>query len=230
MAKRAGFYLSLLNFIFFVAGAAAAAVAGLLMDGNREYGALLGGGMFTLPLIVLFVGMGLLLLALLAWIGVLHASTCLLYTYAGLQLAAVATEIVVVTLVLVYKERTEKAVQRAMTGVFRSYGHEDNVAVTFSLDRAQHKLQCCGVLSFVEWGNTTFGAEYGVPDGCCRTLTEGCGQGILLRPEFSAKQAVHSRGCYTTVRGQVERGVSAIIAMVVIFVFAQVQHFGSCLV
>lgn len=71
-------------FLLEVAGTAAAAVAGLLMDCNREYGALLGG-VFTLPLAVLFAGVGLLLLALLAWIGVIHASTCLLYTVGSIH-------------------------------------------------------------------------------------------------------------------------------------------------
>ncbi|KAK8381130.1 hypothetical protein O3P69_008180 [Scylla paramamosain] len=214
--------LGILSFILIcveVAGAAAAVVAGLLLDRNREYGALLGGGVFTLPLVVLFIGVGLLLLGS-PRLGRSPPRQCLSPVH-GLQLVAVATESVGVTLVLVYKERTEKAVQRAMSGVFHSYGDEDNLAITFSLDRAQHKLQCCGVLSFVEWGNTTFGAEYGVPDGCCRTMTEGCGQGILLRPETSAKQTIYTRGCYTAVRKQVVRGASAIIAMLVTFVLVQ---------
>ncbi|KAG0711067.1 Tetraspanin-3 [Chionoecetes opilio] len=215
-----------------VAGGAAAAVAGLLMGRHREYGALLGGGVFVLPLMVLFMGVGLLLLALLAWVGVLYTSACLLYTtvqynsalpqYAGLLLVVTATEVVAVTLILVFKERTERAVQGAMTEVFRGYGDEDNLAVTFSLDRAQQKLQCCGVLSFIDWDNTTLEIENGdVPDGCCRTQEQGCGRGVLLRPELSATHAVYPRGCYTAVREQVQRGVPAVIAMTVIFILFQ---------
>lgn len=62
------------------AGAGACVAAGFLLGRYREYGALVGGGgVFTLPLCLLAVGVGLLLLALLAWVGVLQTSSCLLY-------------------------------------------------------------------------------------------------------------------------------------------------------
>lgn len=67
------------------AGAAVCVAAGFLLGRFREYGALVGGGVFTLPLCLLLAGVGLLLLALLAWVGVLQASSCLLYTVRFLQ-------------------------------------------------------------------------------------------------------------------------------------------------
>lgn len=62
-------------------GAATCVAAGFVLGRYREYGALVGVGLvFTMPLCLLLVGVGLLLIALLSWMGVHQASSCLLYT------------------------------------------------------------------------------------------------------------------------------------------------------
>lgn len=141
-----------------------------------------------------------------------------------------AAEVAALTLVLVYRGRGERAVQESMKEVFGRYGEENDPAVTFALDRAQQKLQCCGVDTFHEWDNSTFGMVSGdVPDGCCRTKVQGCGQGVLLGPnattpvDATAAEAtlVHPRGCFSTVRGQLAGGAPVFIASFVIFVLIQ---------
>lgn len=95
------------------------------------------------------------------------------------------------------------------------------------------QLQCCGVNTFHEWDNNTFGLAGGdVPDGCCRTKVEGCGRGVLLRLDattpVNATEAeitiIHPRGCYSAVRGQLARGAPAFIACFVTFLLIQVSE------
>lgn len=42
------------------------------------------------------------------------------------------------------------------------------------------KLDCCGAQEYKDWANTTFSADTNsVPDSCCISDIEGCGQGML---------------------------------------------------
>lgn len=52
----------------------------------------------------------------------------------------VGTEVTVLTLVLVYRDKTEEAAQESMKEVFGRYRDEDDPAVAFSLNRAQQKV------------------------------------------------------------------------------------------
>ena len=46
------------------------------------------------------------------------------------------------------------------------------------------QLKCCGAQEYKDWTNTTFAqASNSVPDSCCVSDVEGCGNGILSMDE-----------------------------------------------
>ena len=48
----------------------------------------------------------------------------------------------------------------------------------------QLQLKCCGAQEYKDWTNTTFSeSSNSVPDSCCLSDVEGCGNGILVKPD-----------------------------------------------
>ena len=63
---------------------------------------------------------------------------------------------------------------RSVLGIFE---YEMNF---LSLRNFQKDFKCCGVNTYENWGDTTFGKSVnGVPDSCCKEWSEGCGQNIF---------------------------------------------------
>ena len=61
-------------------------------------------------------------------------------------------------------------------------------AVTKAWDAVQERLECCGVIGWTDWLNST-----AVPDSCCLGDLAGCGL-------EASQETVHARGCFTAFK------------------------------
>jgi len=194
------FALFVLNFFVFAIGLAAVVMASLVISKDSVYGDLLASGVFSLPIGVLVAGLAILLLGFLGCCGALKENSCMLQTYAGIVLLLFIAEVVLGVLILVYTDKAESIITDAMKDSFNKYGLDDQ-SLTKSLDAAQHELKCCGVESYEDWSEFSFGNTSGnVAEGCCLEMSKGCGDGVANLPLEAAQEKVYVRGCYHAIK------------------------------
>jgi len=191
------FALFVLNFLVFLVGAAVVVVASLTIHKSNEFGALLSGGMLTLPVIVLLAGLAILLLGFLGCCGAMKENSCMLKTYALIVMVLVIAQIVLGILIFVYRGEAEVILTDSMKSAMGRYGTGDS-ALDESVDAAQHELECCGILNYTDWQNFNY---TGVADGCCKEMQKGCGDDWFNKP---SKPEIWERGCYTLAKDEIE--------------------------
>lgn len=191
------FALFVLNFLVFIVGAAVVAVASLVIHKGNEFGALIEGGVLTLPIFVLLGGLAILLLGFLGCCGAMKENSCMLKTYALIVMVLVIAQIVLGILIFVYQGEAEDIVTDSMKHAMNKYGTGDE-AFDASIDAASHDIKCCGVDNFNDWKNVTYD---GVSDGCCVEMTKGCGKEYFSK---SPKPEIYETGCYTKAKEQIE--------------------------
>jgi len=186
------FVLFVLNFVVFLVGAAVVVVASLTIHKGNEFGALLSGGIVTLPIIILLAGLAILLIGFLGCCGAMKENSCMLKTYALVVLVLVIAQITLGILIFVYRGEAEEIFTDSMKSAMVKYGTGDE-ALDNSIDAACHEIQCCGVSNFTDW--QTINSTYnGVADGCCKEQVKGCGEDYFTS---SSKPDIWQTGCYT---------------------------------
>ncbi|KAA0201987.1 tetraspanin-like protein 8-like [Hyalella azteca] len=197
------FFLFILNFIVFAMGVAVIVLASLILANSDDFKVLLSDGVFTLPIILLILGIIVMLIGFFGCFGAMRESPCLLYTYATIVLVLLCAQIGVAVYGLVEKDEIQEKIANSMAEVFSKYGGDDT-ELNNALDAAQHQLQCCGVYNYTDWNsgyiNSPLPANT-VPPGCCKTNVTGCYQNVNTNPDN-----IYVTGCYTllvdTIRGQ----------------------------
>jgi len=184
-----------LNFLVFLVGAAVVVVASLTIHKGNEFGALLSGGILTLPIIVLLAGLAILLLGFLGCCGAMKENSCMLKTYALIVLVLVIAQIVLGILIFVYRGEAEDIITDSMKSAMDRYGLGDE-ALDASIDAAQHDLKCCGVLNYTDWQNFNY---TGVADGCCKEMSKDCGANFFSDPDPSK---IWETGCFTLAKSE----------------------------
>ncbi|TOF85745.1 hypothetical protein CGJ15_25665, partial [Vibrio parahaemolyticus] len=130
--------LFILNFVVFAVGVAIVALASIIINKDSDYGnLLLSKGMFTVPVIVLIIGLIIVIIGFLGCCGALKENSCMLKTYAFIVAVLLISQIVLGILLLVYSQKAEDVIKDGMEEVFEGYGKED-LALTKSIDQIQH--------------------------------------------------------------------------------------------
>lgn len=191
------FALFVLNFLVFLVGAAVVAVASLVIHQGNEFGALISGGVLTLPIFVLLGGLAILLLGFLGCCGAMKENSCMLKTYALIVMVLVIAQIVLGILIFVYQGEAEEIITDGMKTTMGKYGTGDD-SLDESIDASQHELHCCGVMDFNDWRNFTYN---GVSDGCCKEMIKGCGENYFNKQD---KPEIYETGCYILAKERIE--------------------------
>lgn len=193
------FFLFVLNFIVWGVGVAVIVLASLILAHGSEFQALLSDGTFTLPIILLILGIIVMLIGFFGCFGALRESPCLLYTYATIVLLLFIGQVGVGIYGIVEKEEIMKFVSDNMINIFNKYGRDD-VELTNSLDLAQNNLHCCGVFNYTDWYSGVINANIppgDVPMGCCKVASANCNVGIGTKPLDEIPALIYTEGCYT---------------------------------
>ncbi|XP_006137487.1 tetraspanin-6 isoform X2 [Pelodiscus sinensis] len=76
-----------------------------------------------------------------------------------------------------------------------------------AVDTIQRTLHCCGVQSYLNWVNTTYFAQNGIPHSCCKL--QNCSDEDL-KDLNKAKAEVFGNGCFSLVTTVMESKMSIV--------------------
>ncbi|KAF2358595.1 Tetraspanin/Peripherin [Trinorchestia longiramus] len=195
------FFLFVLNFIVFVLGVGVVVLASLILSNSNDFKVLLSDGVFTLPIVLLILGLIVMLIGFFGCFGAMRESPCLLYTYATIVLVLLIAQIAVAIYLLVEKDELRGFVGDSMVKVFDGYGRDDT-DLTNSIDASQQTLKCCGVNNYTDWysGVINSGAVFvnSVPMSCCKLLNNtGCNTNLDNKDPENLNSAIYTVGCTT---------------------------------
>jgi len=195
------FFVFVLNFALFGIGVAVIALASVILSQTGDFQTLINDGTFTLPLIFLFVGIGVSLLGFFGCFGALRENPCLLYTYSSIVLVLFMAQVAVVIYGVVKQDEIKNFIADSMVKTFNKYGNPNDPTLSQSLDATQHSLKCCGVYNYTDWYSGTI-TPYkpfttDVPVGCCRTNSPGCNLDVANKPVEDVSPRIYVMGCYT---------------------------------
>jgi CD63 antigen len=91
----------------------------------------------------------------------------------------------------VLKGELKTVIQEKMSEGMENYEKSGYEGVTQTWNMIQYDFQCCGSANYTDW------RKYmdGVPDNCCKTITNGCGK----KPGFESE--INQEGCLTKFEG-----------------------------
>uniref|UniRef100_A0A2P2HWX8 Tetraspanin n=1 Tax=Hirondellea gigas TaxID=1518452 RepID=A0A2P2HWX8_9CRUS len=215
------FFLFVLNFIVFAIGVGVIVLASLILTNGAQFQVLLDEGTFSVPIILLIMGVIVMLIGFFGCFGALRESPCLLYTYATIVLLLLIAQISVAIYGIVKQDELKAFISGNMVKVFEKIGGDDQ-ELTDSLNGVQHELHCCGVYNYTDWALTIHGDNTPtgglVPSGCCKTpnSTECTTTTWATMSEPAASEGIYTKGCYTlfmeTIEGQATwLGIGAIL-------------------
>jgi len=158
----------LFNIVFCITGLFLIGVGAYVQIAAESYLDFLGVSYVNTPIILIVVGVIIFVIAFLGCCGASKENKCMLYTYSTLLTLILLVEIGVGIAAFVLKAELKPEVQKNMKEAQMNYGKEDYEGVTKSWDYLQQNLECCGVDSAADWGNS-------IPDSCCVEKVDGCG-------------------------------------------------------
>lgn len=112
---------------------------------------------------------------------------------------------------------------------FALYDHLNQAMEVFTLFSSYHVLEachlpfqyhCCGTNNYTEWEDSAYGKNVtGVPDSCCKIVTEGCGHNVF---NVNKTESIFTDGCYPALNNSAMRNIGAIIGGAVALALLQV--------
>jgi len=191
--------LYILNLVLFLFGLAVVVIASIALSKTSEFGDLLTEGTFTLPIIVLIVGIFILLLGFFGCCGAKKENSCMLYTYSTVLLCLVIAQVTCGILLLVYKDSAEDFIKDGMDEAFNKYNNPKDPKFTEALDNIQQELECCGTVGPDVYQNGTYMSNDNVADGCCKDMQTGCGNGYF---DHGNPEDIYQNGCYDVIKDE----------------------------
>lgn len=125
----------------------------------------------------------------------------------------------------VYTGQVGNKMEDDLTVHLKQYGVTGHYGSLVGVNRVQSKNQCCGVINYADWRNTTYGGHRydKVPDSCCSQQKHACGF------EFELNK-INRRGCLKLVRRSASNhlklvGIGGILVAIIQFgLAAAVQY------
>ncbi|CAG5958016.1 unnamed protein product [Menidia menidia] len=170
---------------------------------------------------IIAVGALLFIIGLIGCCATVRESHCGLTAFVVLLLLVFMTEMAVVLLGYVYREKVEDEVNGSIVKVYGEYNGTNSNAQSRAIDYVQRQLQCCGIHNYSDWEHTHWYEESknnSVPISCCNASAAGC-TGSLSHP-----QDLYQEGCEALVVKKLKE-----IMMYVIWTaltFAAIQMLG----
>ncbi|CAL4060780.1 unnamed protein product [Meganyctiphanes norvegica] len=192
--------LYILNMFLFLFGLSIVVTTSVALSKSGQFGDLLADGTFTLPIIVLIVGVFILLLGFFGCCGAKKENPCMLYTYASVLVVLIIAQVTCAILLLVYKDTAEDFIKGGMYNGFDKYGNANDPDLKKALDKIQNDLECCGVEGPEDWKNATHLDKLSVADGCCKDMEDGCGHDYFNGP--INPEEIYTDGCYDVIKEQ----------------------------
>ncbi|XP_067855277.1 tetraspanin-11 isoform X2 [Heptranchias perlo] len=177
------YLLFVFNFFFWVAGGGVMAIGTWTLIEKRDYLSLLPSSTFAVSAYILvFAGSLVMVTGFLGCCAVVREQKACLAAYFSLLLLIFLIELVAGVLAYVYYQRlSEELKQHLSKTMMENYAQLGKDSITYSVDRLQQDFKCCGSNNSADWRHSVYilspaSGNRLVPDSCCKTVTEGCGE------------------------------------------------------
>jgi len=195
----------LLNFVFFLASVGLISIGAYLEYQKSTYLSFLDSPYLNTSIVLIIIGVVMLVVSFFGCCGACTENKCMLMTYATLLVLITLALIAVSIAIYVFKDDVKKVIQEQMKDGLKNYKEDGHVGVTQTWNMIQSDFYCCGVDSYKNWkDDSDFGKNGDVPDECCKTWKDGCGQGIGNQNENEAAKTIYTKGCFTSLEETIE--------------------------
>ncbi|CAF3180202.1 unnamed protein product [Rotaria socialis] len=164
------------------------------------------------PYILIGLGLIIFFIALFAFWCTIKGRVAMLYIYAVVVFLIFAAEIFLAVAVLMKQQTYEETFKTSLGNIIRQYPNEPTAT---HVNRLQIALSCCGIDSYTDWFQTTYGSELRqVPESCCKkSLNHSCARTDLKKEYLPAD--INSKGCYETVKVAIKNNYPVFGAIII---------------
>ncbi|XP_074493825.1 tetraspanin 36 [Sebastes fasciatus] len=210
--------LLFLSLIFWAAGAALAYVGAYVIKSYDNFNSFIQDKYTMVPAaIIICVSVVMFIFGLVGCCATIRESKVGLTFFFLIIMGIFAAEVAALVFSFIYQGKINANLDRSMNEVFMKYGGEG--PETSAVDLLQNQLQCCGVMNYTSWSNTSWYKSHNdtVPPSCCKNSTQCTG-----RPD--QPNLLNTQGCEV----QLAQFLHDVLgyAMLVILGFAIVKFFG----
>ncbi|KAJ8247457.1 hypothetical protein GJAV_G00246660 [Gymnothorax javanicus] len=171
------------NFLFWLAGGAVMAVGIWTLVEKSDYISLLSSSTYAASAYILILaGVIVMVTGVLGCCATFKEQRNLLRVYFVLLLCIFLLEILAGVLAYIYYQQlNEELKQNLRETMVQKYQQENENQVTQAVDKLQQEFKCCGSNSSADWidskwARSALAGRRVVPDSCCKTPTERCGE------------------------------------------------------
>ena len=166
---------------------------------------------------IIFVIVGCKILVVgFVWIyGAYSENGCILYTNAILTGLILGVQIELIIAVWIFNDDVRELISRTVIQGMEMYSPQDHAGVKEMWDIIQSNFKCCGVESFRDWKSVKFSRTENIPDSCCITFTDNCGNNILDKDYTTAAMMIYPEGCLFRLEFEIINNVAAVTVIVV---------------
>ncbi|CAL8244443.1 unnamed protein product [Lota lota] len=170
------------NFLFWLAGGVVMAVGVWSLVEKSEYISLLPSKTYAASAYILVLaGAIVMVTGVLGCCATFKEQRRLLRVYFVLLLCIFLLEILSGVLAYIYYQQLNVELKLSLRETMvKKYQQVDQDHVTMAVDKLQQEFKCCGSNSTSDWADSVWirsskANSRFVPDSCCKSLTEGCG-------------------------------------------------------
>ncbi|XP_043911177.1 CD63 antigen-like [Protopterus annectens] len=180
------FMLVAFNFVFWVSGIALIIIGGVSRNSYLEYQSFTGGGLTSISVMLIVVGVFIAILSFLGCCGAWKENSCMLITFLTILVIILILQIAAGIAFYVLRSKIENIIRKQALKGIDKYSPKTREIV----DDIQDEFHCCGVDSYTDWFSSHgWGKNGSVPDSCCKVEKETCGSTDL------SSSNINQNGC-----------------------------------
>lgn len=178
------------------------------------------------PYIMIGCGVFIVLLGFIGAWGALKEHSWALKMYMFVLAVLFLAEVVGALTAYLLKNRFKEGVRKGLERAVGNYSTD--LDSRNALDQIQSKLGCCGCNSYTDYFNTTWNVNHtqAVPRSCCIVDDKTCGYKNLSGKAIN-ETGIYVKGCYVTLRDDVEKNIVIIGGVVLGIIVFQLFGAGS---
>jgi CD63 antigen len=199
------------NLIFAITGLSLIITGCVIQGVYSNYLDFLGDSFFNTPVLLVVVGCIIFFVTFFGCCGAIKEHHCMTLAFSVFLSLILIIELGAGIASYAFRNQVGGIIESNMEKGLMNYGKDGYKGVTETWNIVQHELKCCGAQEYKDWTNTTFSeSSNSVPDSCCLSDVEGCGNGILVKPDEEVPKIIYTAGCLGKLKHVIEHNVAAL--------------------